>query len=181
MEIGCGVGALLEDFSRMGFVCDAVESSEAAFRFACSLYADNRSVTIHTQLRDDWDGEFDSVMAFEVLEHIKDDGKALARWRRCLKPGGRLIISVPAHQSKWDASDVWAGHFRRYEKSQLKSLLGALGDVLANELTFDVIEEYKCQRIAEGRARETINRELGGLSKGLKIAVAAKKLEAFGG
>ena len=123
LEIGCGVGALLEDFSRMGFVCDAVESSDAAFQFASSLYAGSRTVTIHNQMRDEWDGAFDSVMAFEVLEHIEDDGNAVARWRRCLKPGGRLIISVPAHQSRWDASDIWAGHFRRYEKAQLTSLL----------------------------------------------------------
>ena len=123
LEIGCGAGALLEDLSRMGFVCDAVEASESAFQLASSLHADNSEVTIHPRPRDDWDGAFDVVMAFEVLEHIEDDGEALARWRRCLKPGSHLLISVPAHQSRWNAHDVWAGHFRRYDRSQLTSLL----------------------------------------------------------
>lgn len=132
LEIGCGVGALLEDLSRRGFICDAVESSESALLLAGSLHADNPEVNIHPRPRDDWDGVFDIVMAFEVLEHIEDDGEALARWRRCLKPGGRLMVSVPAHQSRWDASDVWAGHFRRYDRSQLISLLEREGFEIAH-------------------------------------------------
>ena len=70
---------------------------------------------------------FDYVMAFEVLEHIKDDKAVLGEWASWLKPGGRLLLSVPAHQKCWNSSDVWAGHFRRYEKKQLLSLLESTG------------------------------------------------------
>ena len=42
------------------------------------------------------------------------------------------MISVPAHQSRWDASDVWAGHFRRYDRSQLISLLEREGFEIAH-------------------------------------------------
>ncbi len=66
-------------------------------------------------------------MAFEVLEHIEDDRAALAQWRQWLKPGGNLLLSVPAHMSQWTASDEWAGHYRRYERQGLESLVAECG------------------------------------------------------
>src|SRR3546814_20907381 len=62
-------------------------------------------------------------MAFEVLEHIEDDHAALRQWLGWLKPGGILLMSVPAHPSQWNAADVWAGHFRRYRKRELLGLV----------------------------------------------------------
>lgn len=73
------------------------------------------------------DGTFDIVCAFEVLEHIADDGQALASWRAVLRPGGRLILSVPAHPDRFGPSDVVAGHYRRYEHAQLAGLLESSG------------------------------------------------------
>jgi len=66
-------------------------------------------------------------VACEVLEHIEDDRAALAQWRDWLRPGGHLILSVPAHARRWSATDVWAGHFRRYEKAALRQLLETSG------------------------------------------------------
>ena len=62
-------------------------------------------------------------MAFEVLEHIGDDMKALRRFGSYLKPKGKMILSVPSHMSKWGTNDVWAGHYRRYEKISLANKL----------------------------------------------------------
>lgn len=70
---------------------------------------------------------FDYLFAFEVLEHIEDDGIALRNWMRCLKPGGRLLVSVPAHQRKYGRSDLIVGHVRRYEKPELAGLLKSAG------------------------------------------------------
>lgn len=185
LEIGCGVGALLEDLSRMGFVCDAVESSEAAFQLASSLHADNSEVNIYPRPRDNWDGAFDVVMAFEVLEHIEDDGEALARWRRCLRPGGHLLISVPAHQSRWDASDVWAGHFRRYDRSQLMSLLEHEGFEVAHFECYgfplaDIIQPLRAAiyarhlRRVEAASGSTHARETGTADSGVRRATETK-------
>jgi SAM-dependent methyltransferase len=70
-----------------------------------------------------WCSAFDYVLALEVLEHIRDDAAALQQWHSWLKPGGHLLLSVPAHRSHWSATDDWAGHFRRYERNEILTLL----------------------------------------------------------
>ncbi len=70
---------------------------------------------------------FDYLFAFEVLEHIKDDLIALTEWSKFLKPKGKVIVSVPAHQKKFSKSDQYVGHIRRYEKQELSNLLKDAG------------------------------------------------------
>jgi SAM-dependent methyltransferase len=70
---------------------------------------------------------YDLAIAFEVLEHIEDDRGAIERIRALLAPRGHFVLSVPAHQRKWGATDVWAGHVRRYERMELQEKLAAGG------------------------------------------------------
>lgn len=127
LEIGCGSGALLNELTRMGHRCQAIETSPEARALAGIMLQDYPSVQVHPVAPASWKNHFDYVLALEVLEHIEDDRAALLRWANWLKPGGQLLISVPAHQRRWSASDVWAGHYRRYERAQLKGLLRACG------------------------------------------------------
>lgn len=127
LEVGCGAGALLDDLVRMGHSCQAIETSPAARALAGVLLQDHPGVQIHAAAPSTWNNCFDFVLSFEVLEHIEDDRGALMTWANWLKPNGYLLISVPAHQRRWSASDVWAGHYRRYEREQLRSLLQASG------------------------------------------------------
>ena len=69
----------------------------------------------------------DIVTMLDVLEHLSDDGTALREVRRILKPGGALILSVPAYQHLWSAHDEALHHFRRYEKSSLNRVLNRTG------------------------------------------------------
>ena len=127
LEIGCGSGALLDDLTRLGHACQAIETSPEARALAAVLLKDHPQVLVHSAAQSAWDRCFDYVLAFEVLEHIEDDRGALSTWASWLKPNGCLLISVPAHQRRWSASDVWAGHYRRYEQEQLKCLFQACG------------------------------------------------------
>ena len=127
LEIGPGAGALLSDLAALGFSCDAVESSAEAFRIASQLNAGAPAVRLRREPGADWSGAFDAVVACEVLEHIADDRGSLEAWRAWLRPGGHLLLSVPAHAHRWSATDVWAGHFRRYEKDGLQRLLTGAG------------------------------------------------------
>jgi SAM-dependent methyltransferase len=122
LEVGCGAGELLAHLAAQG--CDAVgvEGSAQAREEARARGAGRLS--IRSELPD---GQFDLVMAFEVLEHIERDAEALADWVRRLAPGGHLLLSVPAHHRRWGPSDVWAGHFRRYERAELAERLRAAG------------------------------------------------------
>jgi SAM-dependent methyltransferase len=70
-------------------------------------------------------GEFDVVCIFDVLEHLPDEQRTLAALAKVLKPGGILIVTVPAHASLWSYFDVAGHHCRRYERG---SLLAALRD-----------------------------------------------------
>jgi len=68
---------------------------------------------------------YDVVGAFDVIEHIPDDVGAMASIARLLKPGGKLVMTVPAHQWMWSAHDVVNHHQRRYSKASLKRLIEA--------------------------------------------------------
>ena len=70
---------------------------------------------------------FDVVCAFEVLEHVEDDGGVLASWAERLDPGGTVWLSVPAHQDRFGAADEAVGHFRRYSREQLADRLREAG------------------------------------------------------
>lgn len=65
------------------------------------------------------DGTFDVVGAFDVLEHCEPEAQAVTELSRVLRPGGRLLMSVPAYQWAWTDHDEQAGHYRRYTRRRL--------------------------------------------------------------
>jgi SAM-dependent methyltransferase len=69
----------------------------------------------------------DIVVVLNVLEHIKDDRKAAAELFRTLRPGGVLIIEVPAGSKLFDVYDRAAMHHRRYDMPDLRLLLQSVG------------------------------------------------------
>jgi SAM-dependent methyltransferase len=66
---------------------------------------------------------FDLICAFEVLEHIEDDVAALRDWSGLLRDQGFVLVSVPANPARWGPADRKVGHYRRYERDGLASLL----------------------------------------------------------
>ncbi len=134
VEIGCGAGALLSELGARGHSVTAVETGERARQIARALLDGLPDAEVRSAHDDAWRACFDAVLAFEVLEHIEDDRAAFAAWASWLAPGGRLVLSVPAHQRKWNPTDEWAGHYRRYESHQLRALARDAGlEVLALE------------------------------------------------
>jgi glycosyltransferase involved in cell wall biosynthesis len=73
------------------------------------------------------EGQADSAVAFNVVEHIEDDLRALITIRQTLRPGGRLLLVVPAHPFAYGALDEELEHFRRYTRSGLENLLREAG------------------------------------------------------
>jgi SAM-dependent methyltransferase len=72
------------------------------------------------------DGAYDLVALLDVLEHVEEDHEALLSIARKLKPGGKILITVPAHPWMWSAHDEVNHHKRRYTRKGLrKVLLGA--------------------------------------------------------
>jgi glycosyltransferase involved in cell wall biosynthesis len=72
-------------------------------------------------------GPFDSILCMNVLEHLTEDKKALHSMSLSLQTGGKLVLLAPAHQLLYSTMDRNLGHFRRYSRLQLKSLLQEAG------------------------------------------------------
>ncbi len=73
------------------------------------------------------DAAFDAVVCAEVLEHLDDDAAALGELHRVLRPGGLLLVTVPADPYRYDWTDRWAGHRRRYSVQMLEERLAGAG------------------------------------------------------
>ncbi len=127
LEVGCGQGAFGSRLAARGRYL-GVEPDATSFAVAKSRIAGvGASVQNITEDGLPPDARFDLVCAFEVLEHLEDDETALAAWSRRLAPGGRLMISMPAWQSRFNEWDTLVGHYRRYSPEQVDALLRAAG------------------------------------------------------
>lgn len=133
VEIGCGIGNMTPYFLDREIVVavdllpESVEHVQQEFdRFpnvtAClGDILDGRMVA---QLRPHC---FDTVVCFNVLEHIENDRGALDHMHQLLEPGGRLALVVPAMPLLYGTLDRGLGHHRRYTREGLKVLMDRVG------------------------------------------------------
>ena len=112
VNIGCGTGGTIDMLESFGIV-DNVDISNEAIKFM-----KKRGYQRLTRVADldlpFKDGSYDLVGAFDVLEHIQDDPRALKEWRRVLRDDGAVVLTVPAYQWLWTDHDVSLHHKRRY-------------------------------------------------------------------
>jgi SAM-dependent methyltransferase len=122
LDFGCGTGAFLSYLERFGTV-SAVDGDQAAVGFCHERGRDEvRHVAPGQPLPFD-DSSFDVVTALDVIEHIADDVSALRELRRVLRPGGLLLVAVPAFELLWGDQDEISHHFRRYTDATLRRAL----------------------------------------------------------
>jgi SAM-dependent methyltransferase len=129
LDIGCASGHLLADLVVQGmdkqqlFGIDvspeAIEACHArGFEQTCIM--DGANIDLPK-------GSFDLLIASDCLEHIRDDRQALANWFSLLKPGGRIVIFVPAFMALWSEHDEVNFHFRRYTCTALRKKVAQAG------------------------------------------------------
>lgn len=70
---------------------------------------------------------FDTIVCLNVLEHIPDDRASLAAMRELLRPGGRLVLLVPALPALYGSLDEALGHQRRYTPRLLRERYAEAG------------------------------------------------------
>lgn len=124
-EIGYGAGEIFNLYRSLGMQAEGFDFSKAAYQYA-SCHYQREGVVLHQNMPKP-QKKFDYVIACEVLEHIRDDVGAVREWKSYLKSTGKMIVSVPAHKKRWGESDVYAGHFRRYERRELVHTLKKAG------------------------------------------------------
>jgi SAM-dependent methyltransferase len=125
INIGCGTGGIIPTLKQFGEV-ENYDPSVEAVQICRERGYENTRVFDGKKLPCA-DESFDLAVALDVLEHIEEDASALEEWLRILKPGGRLLITVPAYQWLWSSHDEALGHYRRYTASQLHGKLNRAG------------------------------------------------------
>jgi SAM-dependent methyltransferase len=122
LEVGCGTGHNIRMLEQFGKV-DGIEIDPEARAFAEERLGRKISSAPLPELTGIKRAHYDLVAALDVVEHIDDDRAAIAGLASCLKRGGQLLVTVPAHQWMWSAHDELNHHKRRYSKRQLRELI----------------------------------------------------------
>jgi SAM-dependent methyltransferase len=121
LDLGCGTGAVLQELTAFSNPV-GVDMSPLALDFCRTRNLTNlivgrgESLPFRT-------ASVDAVLALDVLEHIEQHEVAFGEASRVLKPGGVLVLSVPAFKSLWGPHDVALMHFRRYRRSEVRQRL----------------------------------------------------------
>jgi SAM-dependent methyltransferase len=131
VDIGCGTGYNLATLIAKGYQGVGIDLSSHGLRIARSRLPAGTLVQGDGEELPFRSSTFDAVIALDVLEHV-DDGRALAEAFRVLRPGGLVVITVPAWAFLYGHRDRAAGHRRRYSRRHLCDLLVNSG--------FEVIE-----------------------------------------
>jgi SAM-dependent methyltransferase len=124
LEIGCGTGHNLAMLAQFGTV-DALELDDEARTVAERRLGRAVLSAPLPELAGIADRQYDLIAALDVIEHVEDDQAALAAVATKLRPTGKFVITVPAHQWMWSAHDVVNHHKRRYSKAALRRLIEA--------------------------------------------------------
>lgn len=122
LEIGCGTGHNLEMLGRFGQL-DAIELDDESRAIAEKRLGRGIMSARLPELTGIQDRHYDMIAALDVIEHIDDDVGAIAAIATRLKPGGKFIMTVPAHPWMWSAHDTVNHHKRRYSKRGLRQLI----------------------------------------------------------
>lgn len=125
VDLGCGPGVQLASWR--AYADRVIGVDQYADQVAAGIFGDGvELITADVTDLPFADNSVDLVMALDVLEHVPDV-EVLKQVMRVLKPGGTLVLSVPAFQWLWSFRDDDAGHLRRYSKSQACQIVEKVG------------------------------------------------------
>jgi SAM-dependent methyltransferase len=150
LEFGSGTGGNLPMLAGFGPVV-AVEPEPTARELARRKAPDCRHVASLDDLTSD--DSFDAVLALDVLEHLADPAAVLRTLRPRLRPGGRVVVTVPAHPWLFGAHDEYLHHHRRYTRRLLAQHLVDGG------LTIDALSPMNAVSLVPAAAARVV--ELG--------------------
>ncbi len=134
LDVGCGAGNMIHHLSRYGWV-KGLEIDPRPVKVARERGYDVDLFDVTKPMPFD-PNTFDAITALDVIEHNEDDLAILGDSYRILKPGGHIIITVPALMWLWSHNDDINAHVRRYSARELKQKLEQTGFTV-RRLTFN--------------------------------------------
>jgi SAM-dependent methyltransferase len=122
VDFGAGTGTFARSMSEQGYQVVCIEP-DASMR--SSLMA--QQFTTYSDITQLSGATLDFIYTLNVLEHIEDDSEAMDQLFAALRPGGRLLVYVPAFGILYTSMDRKVGHYRRYRRRSLVRALHAAG------------------------------------------------------
>jgi SAM-dependent methyltransferase len=135
LDAGCGSGRTLVELADYGEVSGIELDPDAA-----QLARDRElgQVVVGRVEELPWDSDhFDLVTCLDVIEHTADDQRALLELGRVCRPGGFLLVTVPAYQALWSRHDEVNHHYRRYSRRTLRAAVEGAGLWVARMSAFN--------------------------------------------
>lgn len=124
LDLGCGTGGVLAHLDDYGEAY-GIDPSPEATRFS---HERGLAIALASGLNLPFaDQTFDAVLALDVIEHVDDDVGLLREVQRVLRPGGILVVTVPALPWLWSSHDDVNHHRRRYMRGSLARSIRAAG------------------------------------------------------
>jgi SAM-dependent methyltransferase len=118
LDAGCGSGRTLQELTGYGEVSGIELDPDAAAVAASKGYGE---VQVGRLEELPWeDATFELITCLDVIEHTPDDRATLMELRRVARPGGWLLVTVPAYQALWSLHDAANHHYRRYGRRALR-------------------------------------------------------------
>lgn len=135
LDAGCGSGRTLEELTPLGTV-QGIELDPSA---AAVARARGKGEVREGRLEElPWEDEtFDLITCLDVIEHTPDDRATLRELLRVTKPGGYLLVTVPAYQALWSQHDEANHHYRRYNRRMLSAAAGESGWAVVRMTSFN--------------------------------------------
>lgn len=135
LDFGAGAGTYADMLADRAIVPDCLEPDRA---LQAILRSKGYSVVDLDTITSD-DEKYDLIYTLNVLEHIKNDQEASEQLASLLRPGGKLVVYVPAFEALFTSMDVKVEHFRRYRRKELNRILSNAG--------LEIVESRYCDPV----------------------------------
>lgn len=157
LEIGCGTGYVLSGIAaeHPNASLQGAELFTAGLRFSAIRQPKVRFMQMDAR-KIPFADEFDTIGAFDVLEHIEEDEKVLQQIHNALKPCGIMLLTVPQHPWLWSKVDDYACHVRRYSAKELHAKVERSGFKIlrSTSFVFSLLPAMWLSRFARGGENE---------------------------
>ena len=114
LEVGAGCGSFSKNYMKNFNSITLTDMDNSSFNLLKKNFINEKNINVINSPTKDIDKKFNTILYFNVLEHIKEDKLEIKTALEKLNSGGYLIILVPAHQKIYSKLDKVVGHYRRY-------------------------------------------------------------------